>query len=69
MMTLIVSAGDRDDVMLATALAASNGVQLAGLLLTHGSTINPRTDLDVAASVDVTAEFTQNHILFFPLYY
>ena len=40
--TLIVSAGDRDDVMLATALAASNGVQLAGLLLTHGSTINPR---------------------------
>lgn len=39
---LIVSAGDRDDVMLATALAASNGVPLAGLLLTHGSEINPR---------------------------
>ena len=34
---LVVSAGDRDDVMLATALAASQGVQLAGLLLTHSS--------------------------------
>jgi phosphate acetyltransferase len=34
---LIMVAGDRDDVMLATALAASNGVQLAGLILTHGS--------------------------------
>ncbi|GHD58238.1 phosphate acetyltransferase [Jeongeupia chitinilytica] len=34
---LVVSAGDRDDIMLATALAAKNGVQLAGLLLTHSS--------------------------------
>jgi phosphate acetyltransferase len=34
---LVISAGDRDDVMLATALAASQGVQLAGLLLTHSS--------------------------------
>ena len=40
--SLVVSAGDRDDVMLATALAASRGVQLAGLLLTHGSVIDPR---------------------------
>jgi phosphate acetyltransferase len=39
---LIMVAGDRDDVMLATALAASNGVQLAGLILTHGSEIDPR---------------------------
>jgi len=39
---LIVSAGDRDDVMLATALAASNGVQLAGLLLTHDSFIGDK---------------------------
>ncbi|KAF7600148.1 MAG: phosphate acetyltransferase [Candidatus Dactylopiibacterium carminicum] len=39
---LVVSAGDRDDVMLATALAASRGVQLAGLLLTHDSGIDPR---------------------------
>ncbi|MBB5193370.1 phosphate acetyltransferase [Silvimonas terrae] len=39
---LIVSAGDRDDVMLATALAASSGIQLAGLLLTHSSTPDPR---------------------------
>ncbi|MBE9608102.1 phosphate acetyltransferase [Chitinilyticum piscinae] len=39
---LIISSGDRDDIMLATALAASNGVQLAGLLLTHGSTADRR---------------------------
>ncbi len=37
---LIVSSGDRDDVILATALAASNGVQLAGLLLTHNTEMN-----------------------------
>ncbi|GAA5177830.1 phosphate acetyltransferase [Niveibacterium umoris] len=41
---LVVSAGDRDDVMLATALAASNGIQLAGLLLTHHSFISPRIE-------------------------
>jgi len=41
---LIVSAGDRDDVMLATALAASNGIKLAGLLLTHDSYISPRIE-------------------------
>ena len=39
---LIMVAGDRDDVLLATALAASSGVQLAGLMLTHGSEIDPR---------------------------
>ncbi|BCL74894.1 phosphate acetyltransferase [Jeongeupia sp. HS-3] len=39
---LVVSAGDRDDIMLATALAAKNGVQLAGLLLTHSSMPDPR---------------------------
>lgn len=37
---LIVSSGDRDDVILATALAASNGVQLAGLVLTHNTVLN-----------------------------
>lgn len=37
---LIVSSGDRDDVILATALAASNGVQLAGLVLTHNTELN-----------------------------
>ncbi|MCX9158220.1 phosphate acetyltransferase [Niveibacterium sp. 24ML] len=41
---LVVSAGDRDDVMLATALAASNGIELAGLLLTHHSYISPRIE-------------------------
>lgn len=40
--SLIVSSGDRDDVILATALAASKGVQLAGLVLTHGSEIHTR---------------------------
>ncbi|MCX7205516.1 MAG: phosphate acetyltransferase [Proteobacteria bacterium] len=44
---LVVSAGDRDDVMLATALAASQGVQLAGLLLTHSSKPDERI-LDLA---------------------
>ena len=39
---LVMSAGDRDDMMLATALAASKGVQLAGLVLTHGSEIDRR---------------------------
>ena len=39
--TLVVSAGDRDDVILATALAASNGIELAGLVLTHNSFISP----------------------------
>ncbi len=39
--TLVVSAGDRDDVILATALAASNGIELAGLVLTHHSFISP----------------------------
>jgi len=41
---LVVSAGDRDDVILATALAASNGVELAGLVLTHHSFITPRIE-------------------------
>ncbi|MDR5867500.1 phosphate acetyltransferase [Halomonas koreensis] len=34
---LIVAPGDRDDILLATALAAMNGTPLAGLLLTHGA--------------------------------
>ncbi len=40
--SLIIASGDRDDVMLATALAVSRGVPLAGLLLTHSSEINPQ---------------------------
>lgn len=49
---LIMVAGDRDDVMLATALAASNGVQLAGLMLTHGSEIDPRVRKLASKSLD-----------------
>jgi phosphate acetyltransferase len=41
---LVVSAGDRDDVILATALAASNGIELAGLVLTHNSVMSPRIE-------------------------
>ena len=41
---LVVSAGDRDDVILATALAACNGIELAGLLLTHHSFISARLE-------------------------
>lgn len=39
---LIVSAGERDDVMLATALAATRGIKLAGLLLTNNSQFDQR---------------------------
>ena len=41
---LVVSAGDRDDVILATALAQRNGIELAGLVLTHNSFISPRIE-------------------------
>ncbi|MDI1246205.1 MAG: phosphate acetyltransferase [Rhodoferax sp.] len=41
---LVISAGDRDDVILATALAESNGIELAGLILTHQSFISPRIE-------------------------
>lgn len=39
---LIVSSGDREDIMLATALAASKDVLLAGLVLTHSTNIDQR---------------------------
>jgi phosphate acetyltransferase len=39
---LVITSGDRDDVILACALAASRGIELAGLLLTHGSEIAPQ---------------------------
>lgn len=42
---LVISAGDRDgNVILATALAESNGIELAGLLLTHHSFISQRIE-------------------------
>jgi phosphate acetyltransferase len=41
---LVVSAGDRDDIILATALAERNGIELAGLVLTHNSFISPRIE-------------------------
>ncbi len=34
--SLVVASGDRDDVVLASALATMNGTQLAGVLLTNG---------------------------------
>ncbi|MCP1313537.1 MULTISPECIES: phosphate acetyltransferase [unclassified Halomonas] len=34
--SLVVASGDRDDVILATALATMNGTKLAGVLLTNG---------------------------------
>ncbi|MCA6063943.1 phosphate acetyltransferase [Thalassolituus marinus] len=34
--TLLVTPGDRDDVMVAAAIAATNGTRLAGMLLTSG---------------------------------
>ena len=46
--TLVICTGDRDDIVLAAALAASRGMQLAGLLLAHGSAIPPQV-LELAA--------------------
>lgn len=39
--TLIVTPGDRDDIVLAAAMAANNGTPLAGVLLTGGLRPNP----------------------------
>ena len=41
---LVISAGDRDDIILAIALAESNGIELAGLVLTHHSFISQRIE-------------------------
>ena len=41
--TLLVAPGDRDDILVAAAMAATNGTPLAGLLLTHG--IKPAENL------------------------
>ncbi|MDX5298624.1 MAG: phosphate acetyltransferase, partial [Gammaproteobacteria bacterium] len=41
--TLVVTPGDREDVIVATALAAMSGVPLAGILLTGGLRPDPRT--------------------------
>lgn len=38
--TLIVTPGDRDDLLLATALASMNGIPMAGIVLTGGITPN-----------------------------
>lgn len=46
--TLVITSGDRDDIILASALAASRGIELAGLLLAHGSRIAPQV-MDLAA--------------------
>ena len=40
--SLIVTSGDRDDIILTTALAVSRGMPIAGLLLTHSSEIDPQ---------------------------
>ncbi|NBA94990.1 phosphate acetyltransferase [Pseudomonas sp. R5(2019)] len=40
--TLVVTPGDRDDIILAVSLAAINGVPLAGLLLTSDTVPDPR---------------------------
>ena len=39
--TLVIASGDRDDIITVVALAASRGIPLAGLLLTHSSSIAP----------------------------
>ena len=39
---LIITSGDRHDVILSTALAVSRGMPIAGILLTHNSEIDPK---------------------------
>ena len=46
--TLVITSGDRDDIILASALAASRGIELAGLLLTHSTSITPQV-MELAA--------------------
>ncbi|SFR43091.1 phosphate acetyltransferase [Marinobacter daqiaonensis] len=41
--TLLVTPGDREDILVTTAVAALNGVPLAGVLLTGGLMPDPRT--------------------------
>ena len=50
---LVITSGDRDDVILACALAASRGIELAGILLTHASEIAPPV-MEFAAPVLTT---------------
>ncbi|MDR2506955.1 MAG: phosphate acetyltransferase [Candidatus Accumulibacter sp.] len=45
---LLITSGDRNDVILAAALAESRGIRLAGLLLTHSSRITPEV-MELAA--------------------
>ena len=45
---LVITPGDRNDIILASSLAASRGIELAGLLLTHSSSIAPHV-MDLAA--------------------
>ena len=40
--SLVITSGDRDDIILSTALAVSRGMPIAGLLLTHSSIIDPQ---------------------------
>ncbi len=47
---LVITPGDRDDIILASSLAASRGIELAGLLLTHTSTIAPHV-MDLASPI------------------
>ncbi len=46
--TLVITSGERDDIILASALAASRGIELAGLLLAHDSRIAPQV-MELAA--------------------
>ena len=39
---LVITCGDREGIILATSLAVSRGIPIAGILLTHSSTIDPQ---------------------------
>lgn len=50
---LVITSGDRDDIILACALAVSRGIELAGILLTHDSVIAPQV-MELAAPAFAT---------------
>jgi len=50
--TMIITAGDRDDIIIATCMAALNGTKIAALLLTGGYDFNPELQKLCQGAID-----------------
>ncbi|MCK5880439.1 MAG: phosphate acetyltransferase [Sinobacterium sp.] len=50
--TLLITGGDRDDVLIMAALAELNGIELAGILLSSGSLPSPATMQLIAPAIE-----------------